>query len=419
LRSFLKKTLPDYMVPQKFVLLDKLPLTPNGKLDRKALPDPLTARIARPDAGARARDDIQEQLLKIWTNLLGRKAISISDNFFDLGGHSLLATSLLAQVRRQFGQQLSIAQLFQAPTVERLAELLRDHNRGKPAPVVTPIQPHGTRPPLYCVGAGPLFRALAKNLGPDQPTLGVTLDEADLAKLPTPYRVEDMARLLLAKIREHQPRGPYFLGGYCQNGAVAYEVAQQLTAQNEPPPLLVLFDVQNPDDRLGALAKDVWRARLAVMRHKSHAHWRLLQDQGLRPYLREHTKGLLFRVRDASWRRKYRKQVARGANFSSPGLTHEDILLLAVPGYSPKPYSGAVAFFQAEQLSMVARPNLAEGWSGIVQNLQMFKFPGEHNNMLEEPFVHNFTRKLKECLCSAQQQKNSGIGEDERELQVA
>jgi amino acid adenylation domain-containing protein len=415
LRSYLKKTLPDYMVPQKFIFLDKLPLNPNGKLDRKALPDPLAARTSRPDAAVtntRGRDEIEEGLLEIWAKLLRRQAVSRTDNFFDLGGHSLLATNLLAQVRRRFDRQLSVAQLFQAPTIEQLAELLRTPGVGEQIPAVIPIQPHGTRPAFYCVGAGPMFRAVSDGLGPDQPLLGITLDETDLSGIEAPYQVENIARVLLKKIRQYQPKGPYLLGGWCQDGVVAWEMAQQLAAEGEPPVLVVLFDTQNPNDRRGVAQRDLWRARFAVARYKSRAHWRQLRREGPGPYLREHARGLIFRVRDAIWRRQYRMHASQGKSFSIAGRTHDEMLQLAVPQYSPNPYPGPVAFFQADQPPLVAQPNLVQGWRGIARRLQIFRFPGPHQSMLEEPYVHDFARALGKCLRAAQAELDGSVRPD-------
>ncbi len=99
LRRALLETLPEYMVPSAFVVLEALPLTPNGKVDRKALPEPDAARTAAAEAYVPPRGPIEEALAAIWAELLGRDRVGVHDNFFDLGGHSLIATQLLARVR--------------------------------------------------------------------------------------------------------------------------------------------------------------------------------------------------------------------------------------------------------------------------------------------------------------------------------
>ena len=124
MRDFLKKRLPDYMVPSAFVVLDKFPLTPNGKVDRKALPDPgqkdmATERYVAP------RTPEEELLVSIWEDILKTDHIGIEHNFFDLGGHSLLATQLVSRVRDAFDVELPLKDVFAAPTIRLMAERIK------------------------------------------------------------------------------------------------------------------------------------------------------------------------------------------------------------------------------------------------------------------------------------------------------
>ncbi len=108
LRSFLKQSLPDYMVPSVFVPLRELPLTPNGKIDRRALAAlPLHAEESEA-AGSRApRNYVEEVLAGIWSDVFGQ-AVGVTDHFFDLGGHSLLATRVVSRMREAFGIELPV-----------------------------------------------------------------------------------------------------------------------------------------------------------------------------------------------------------------------------------------------------------------------------------------------------------------------
>jgi myxalamid-type nonribosomal peptide synthetase MxaA len=120
LREFLKKSLPDYMIPAAFVRLERLPLTPNGKLDRKALPVPdLAGQYA--DRYAAPRTPLETELAQLWAEVLHVERVGIHDGFFDLGGHSLAAVQLMLRARERFGGTLSVASLFEAPTVAELA----------------------------------------------------------------------------------------------------------------------------------------------------------------------------------------------------------------------------------------------------------------------------------------------------------
>ncbi len=120
LRDHLRAALPDYMVPSAFVVLPQFPLTPNGKIDRRALPAP---ELVAGDATAviAPRTPEEQGLVEIWAQLLNTRRIDVRDNFFDLGGHSLLATRLLARIEQQFGVELPLRALFEAPTLEQLA----------------------------------------------------------------------------------------------------------------------------------------------------------------------------------------------------------------------------------------------------------------------------------------------------------
>ncbi len=124
LRDFLRERLPEYMVPAVWMLLEALPHTPSGKVDRQALSGLRPTAAEELPAGEAPRNAVEERLAEIWTQLLGRRAIGVHDNFFDLGGHSLLATQFVSRVRDFFGVELPVQHLFEAPTIVGLAEII-------------------------------------------------------------------------------------------------------------------------------------------------------------------------------------------------------------------------------------------------------------------------------------------------------
>jgi acyl carrier protein len=125
LREHLKARLPDYMVPQQFVILEKLPLTSNGKLDRRALPAPETAGIRSQQAFVAPSTPVEESLADIWAEVLRVNPVGVHDNFFDLGGHSLLAMQLLSQIQALYGVKLPLRTIFEQGTIVQLAEILQ------------------------------------------------------------------------------------------------------------------------------------------------------------------------------------------------------------------------------------------------------------------------------------------------------
>ena len=127
LREALKEMLPDYMVPSAFVVLQALPFTPNGKLDRRGLPAPDQSAYGRHDYEA-PRGEVEEELARIWQEVLRVPRVGRSDNFFELGGHSLSGMKLINAVRERFDVALAVAAIFQHPTVERMANALRVGN---------------------------------------------------------------------------------------------------------------------------------------------------------------------------------------------------------------------------------------------------------------------------------------------------
>ncbi|WP_203737931.1 non-ribosomal peptide synthetase, partial [Actinoplanes italicus] len=137
LQKHLRKTLPEHMIPSTFIPLGSLPLTGNGKLDRRALPAPDSDRPELATAYRAPVTAAEEILASLWADLLKLDRVGVTDNFFDLGGHSLLATQAVTRIRALFGVNLSVAAIFDRPTVAGLAALLAESAPGPVAPPIT------------------------------------------------------------------------------------------------------------------------------------------------------------------------------------------------------------------------------------------------------------------------------------------
>ncbi|MCY9248299.1 non-ribosomal peptide synthetase, partial [Bacillus haynesii] len=123
IRAFLKKSLPDYMIPQHFVQLDRLPLTVNGKVDKKSFPVP--ERSAAMDRRYEApRDQMEEKLVSIWEEALGINKVGINSNFFEVGGHSLKAAALVSTIHKELNVKLPLRKIFETPTIKGLREYI-------------------------------------------------------------------------------------------------------------------------------------------------------------------------------------------------------------------------------------------------------------------------------------------------------
>jgi len=130
LRGYLKRSLPEYMVPSAWVILESFPLTPNGKVDRKALPVPDFSRTTLEQGYVAPRDSVEGIIAMIWSEVLRRGPIGRHDNFFDLGGHSLKATQIVSRLRKVFQSEIPLRHLFEFPTIAALGVAI-DANKPK------------------------------------------------------------------------------------------------------------------------------------------------------------------------------------------------------------------------------------------------------------------------------------------------
>lgn len=245
IRQALKDVLPAYMIPSTFSFLDALPLTPSGKIDRRALPAPDILKIASTHGFFAPTQIVHYQLQYIWEKALHIQPIGIRDNFFELGGHSLLAARMTAHIEQVFGKKIALSTLLANPTIEQLAQSMQELSiTGSSSPVVA-VNPHGSRKRFFFLHgdyAGGAFYCypLAHALGEDQPFY--TLDPYSFNGQTPATTIEEVAADHVRSLRAVQPQGPYLLGGFCNGGLVAYEMARQLQAQGEIPELLVLMD---------------------------------------------------------------------------------------------------------------------------------------------------------------------------------
>jgi amino acid adenylation domain-containing protein len=199
LRSYLKQTLPEYMVPVAFVLLDRLPLNANGKLDRQALPAPIAAGSMAEQGFVAARTPTEEVVAGLWAEVLGRERVGADDHFFSIGGHSLLATQVISRVRSAFQIELPLRSLFEAPTVAGLAERIEQARRTAQGPQAPAIRRAARDQPL------PLSFAQQRLWFIEQLNPGMaTYIFPAAARLSGPLDVAALARSLDAIMRRHE-----------------------------------------------------------------------------------------------------------------------------------------------------------------------------------------------------------------------
>ncbi|GGK92074.1 non-ribosomal peptide synthetase [Nocardia jinanensis] len=254
LAAHVSELVPNYMVPQSIMMIDRLPLTPVGKLDRAALPEPVFTAAEGYRAPANA---VEAALCEIFAEVLGVQRVGAGDGFFELGGNSLLATKVVARAR-EAGYELPMQLLFGESTPAALAARLGDGTAADAmelalAPLL-PLRPDtGTgRPPLFCVhpaiGLAWCYAGLLAELPADQPVYGLQAPQA--SGNPGFGSIGEAAEHYIAHIRTVQPHGPYQLLGWSLGGLIAHEIAVRLQAEGEKVALLSMLDSYRLSDEL-------------------------------------------------------------------------------------------------------------------------------------------------------------------------
>lgn len=367
------------------------------------------------------RDGVERTLVAFWQELLGVEPVGVRDSFFDLGGHSLIAVRLFAKIRQAFEVDLPISALFEAPTVERCAELIRQGRHGGEGaadgsrrgrflhlvPMHSGEPEHG--PPLFLV-AGMFgnvlnLRHLAHLVGQEQPIYGV--QARGLFGDHQPHEsFEAMARDYLAEIRQIQPHGPYLLGGFSGGGIAAWEMTRRLLDDGERVALLALLDTRLPSN------PELTR------REKAEMHLENLRREGP-GYVAKWAK------RRMRWELEQRRH--RDVGEPEPGRFHdrriEEAFLRALGRYQvPRLQDVPVVLFRPElqpayrfgsgrQISADRTVLLEDnGWGAFCDGLRVRVVPGDHDSMVLEPNVRVLANRLSDLARAARHRGEARMG---------
>jgi amino acid adenylation domain-containing protein len=366
IRNFLRESLPEHMIPAQFISVKSFPLTANGKVDRNELAKNVSLESIEPVKFEKPANAIEEKLLEIWEEVLARKPISVSDSFFLLGGHSLLATRLMSKIKTAFNRDLAVSLLFKAPSVRELGAIISKEikvsNKMNGSSLV-PVQPNGSQPPLFVIPGYLFYFNLSKYLGDDQPLYGFE---------PIPdLSIEDVSAVYIRGLKRIQPDGPYYIGGYCAGGIVAYEMARQLSARGDRIGLLALYEVYTPE---GVVSKASPK------------------------YLRDRFNYLTVNFRAANLNGKLKmvskecKKIFRA--FASVFSREPHVK------YEIKPYDGPIKLFKAMDGMVGSAEDPYMGWSKYcaIENLEVISVPGNHDTMFKEPHVPTLSRYMETLL---------------------
>ncbi len=399
--------------PRRIVFIDSLPMGAVGKVQRSKLVEHYLAASAQ-EAGQCAgpvitHDTVLERLTKIWGQVLGRERVCPTDSFFDLGGDSLLALQLMYLVEMEFAVKLPFASLFENPTVDWMAKSILSRRDGnlpispscRDGSLPIPLVPANNGvPPFFAVyGMENIsaFRTLASRLRPGQPFYvlpALGLDESD----QTYPDLETMASAYLGLIRSAQPKGPYYLGGRCMGGPIAFEIAQQLLRAGDNVALLVVFDSRAPrlkDDDGHPRAGDPRTANMSqATRPSSHRTF-------------THTLARLVR-------KKYRKHVRRIPELARRRLSGQNVRYVTRlraankalrRRYRATVYPGQITLIRSANFaSRAAKDHHIPGWrelsgGGLVTHMVQ----GSHTSMFDELHVTGLAQRLQDCIDKARE----------------
>lgn len=391
LRVQLRRVLSRPQIPAAFLFLPEVPRTFNGKVDYAAL-DAIPLSPQTEHHGLRdAMHGTEEILLPIFREILRAESATVEDDFFALGGHSLLAMQLLSRISAACGVNLSVADIFQNPSVEALAKCV---DAARVAPDVsnaeTPsasgyadpqsslviAQPKGSRCPIFLVAGfqGPddtllVLSRVAPHLGPDQPVYGFRPRWVWGGALYSD--VEEEAREYISELRTVQPHGPYLIGGYCLSGLVALEMANQLIAEGERIDLLALIDTELPS-RARVLFGYAWHNWLRLQ-HMASVVCDLVVPG-------DHDRHMAAR---AILRRKLKRtpvpEDAAHHAFYETRMRYQR----TVRQYVPRPYPGRITLLNNENI--YRSPDRYRGWRNFSANELIVRVvPGNHITMFTQ-----------------------------------
>jgi thioesterase domain-containing protein/acyl carrier protein len=404
IRRLVRERLPDYMVPAFIIPLNEFPKTANNKIDRKLLPDPVRESIVSECvAHVAPRDELEERLAAIWLDVLGLKNIGIRDNFFELGGHSLLAARLFAAIEHVTGSHIPLATLFRSPTIEDLAKTIRGGEWKVDWKPVVELK-RGQSAPFFCIhslGANLVsYKRLSMLLDADQQFYGLQPHGLDGKEEPH-ARIPDMAQAYLAEVRRIQPHGPWFLGGVCLGGVIAYEMAQQLKSQGEEIGLLLMIDSEYPAQppyqrtRNHNLFIADWHAG-EIMRLEAGHRW---------PYVRKKLGKAVRRIRVRN---------GDGGSFERAVERIRAANLKALSEYRPQPYDGKITLLWSSEASARCYEDRRLSWSAVARGLEVHVVPGNHLTMIEPPNLEVLASKMNSCLQSAREMCGRALPEEAR-----
>ena len=249
LRKHLERSLPNFMVPSAFVVVEAMPLTPNGKIDRNALPAPGSLEFGESFVAPRSPTELR--LARICCGILDLRAVGIHDDFFELGGFSILVLRLISEINRVLKVGVSVADVYKNSTLERMTRLIIAQSLLRSQrPAVTQLKSGSSDLPVYFIYAGSHQFNLARMMG-ESPVFGIEIPwslarrNAVVANRRSEFpSMEQLVAPYVSALSAHAGTSPCVLAGYSFSGLMAFEAAHQFKRKGGKVELVMLFDCQ-------------------------------------------------------------------------------------------------------------------------------------------------------------------------------
>jgi non-ribosomal peptide synthetase component F/thioesterase domain-containing protein/acyl carrier protein len=399
---------PGHIAAAELIAVNAIPRRADGSADLEMLPAPGAQKAGETstDDYLPPRDELESSLVAIWEDVLGIRPIGIRTRFFELGGYSLIIVRLFARINKALGTSLPITTIFNAPTVEQLADIVR--GRAYYSSLV-PVQTKGTRPPFFMIHSYLLYSGIPAVLGMDYPFYGLRELDTDADDMS----VEQRAAAYLDAMRSIQPTGPYYIGGWCAAGPLAVETARQITASGEKVGFLVLFDSWRPG-YAAELAREQAGTKEMSLSARMSRKFRFHKSQWSRLSLGQRVRYMATVVGNkfASVRnRVYLKNWAaaewfcRKFGLSLPHFMHNVSLttLNSLKEYrGVEPYSGSLTLIRAKEAPYIPGAMEHCGWDAIVKGgVKVLWANGNHESMFLEPHLQKVGELIRESLAEA------------------
>lgn len=364
---------------------------------------PAAAGEQAPDTDrVEGEEDVLQTLTELWRRVLGVRHPKPADNFFELGGNSLIAVQLFNRIEKVFNKRLSIATLYQVPTLEGLSDFIRDGASRELWTSLVEMKPGSSGPPLFLVHAGGgnvlIYHGLVNYLDIEQPVYGFQSQGLD-CKQTMQTRIEDIAAQYIREMQTVQPQGPYLLAGFCMGGTVAFEMARQLQAQGQVISMLTFMETyiwsQHPPISLPG--------KLQYYGQKVLFNWGRLIS-GEKDFIKRRID--LIKEKIALWNETLKSK--KGFEFRRENGQHSLLYLLeeandtAAIEYVPSgKFQGKIIhFIPTREYKHITRND--PGWDAFTsEGTEVYHIPAYPRQMLVEPFVPMLADKLKDCIKKA------------------